>query len=57
MIPAFIARWFAPAPDSAVADDIRRGKSPWADSVHLLWSFWIFGTPLLDHGLRGYTLS
>ncbi|EIM01112.1 MULTISPECIES: sensor histidine kinase [Rhodanobacter] len=55
MIPAFIARWFVPAPDSAVADDLRRGKSPWADSVHLLWSLWIFITPLFDHGLRGYT--
>lgn len=57
MIPAFITRWFAPAPDSAVADDIRRGKSPWADSIHLLWSVWIFITPLFDHGLHGYTRS
>ncbi|NMW24723.1 sensor histidine kinase, partial [Rhodanobacter denitrificans] len=57
MIPAFIARWFVPAPDSAVADDLRRGKSPWADNVHLLWSLWIFITPLFDHGLRGYTLT
>ncbi|MHB1058098.1 MAG: sensor histidine kinase [Rhodanobacter sp.] len=55
MIPDFIARNFVPAPDSAVADDLRRGKSPWADSVHLLWSMWIFVTPLFDHGLRGYT--
>ena len=57
MIPNFIARWFTPAPDSAAADDLRRGKSPWADSVHLLWSLWIFITPLFDHGVRGYTLS
>ncbi len=55
MIPDFIARWFTPAPDSGVADDLRRGKSPWADSIHLLWSSWIFVTPLFDHGLRGYT--
>ena len=55
MIPHFITRWFVPARDSAVADDIRRGKSPWADSVHLMWSFWIFITPLFDGGLRGYT--
>ncbi|HZX72350.1 MAG TPA: sensor histidine kinase [Rhodanobacter sp.] len=55
MIPAFIARWFVPAPDSAVAEDIRRGKSPWADSIHLMWSFWIFITPLFDRGLNGYT--
>jgi len=57
MIPALIARWFMPAPDSAVADDLRRGKSPWADSVHLLWSLWIFITPLFDRGLHGYTLT
>ncbi|MDW2980743.1 sensor histidine kinase [Rhodanobacter sp. KK11] len=57
MIPASITRWFVPAPDSAVADDLRRGKSPWADSVHLLWSLWIFITPLFDRGLHGYTLT
>lgn len=55
MIPGFIARWFAPASDSGVADDLRRGKSPWADSIHLLWSSWIFVTPLFDNGLSGYT--
>jgi two-component system sensor histidine kinase DesK len=55
MTPAFLIRWFAPAPDSGVADDLRRGKSPWADSVHLLWSVWIFITPLFDHGVAGYT--
>ncbi|HEV7123171.1 MAG TPA: sensor histidine kinase [Rhodanobacter sp.] len=57
MIPAFISRWFVPAPDSGVADDIRRGKSPWTDSVHLMWSFWIFITPLFDGGLKGYTTT
>ena len=57
MIPDFIARWFTPAPDSGVADDIRHGKSPWADSVHLLWLMWIFVTPLFDHGVAGYTRS
>lgn len=55
MIPMFIARWMTPAADSGVAEDIRRGKSPWFDSIHLLWSFWIFITPLFDHGLHGYT--
>jgi len=55
MIPARVSRWFAPAPDSGVADDLRRGKSPWADSVHLLWSLWIFVTPLFDGGVHGYT--
>lgn len=54
MIPVFVARWFVPAPDSAVADDIRSGKSPWVDSIHLLWSFWIFVVPLFSGGLAGY---
>jgi two-component system sensor histidine kinase DesK len=57
MMPVFLARWFTPAPDSGVADDLRRGKSPWADSVHLLWSAWIFVTPLFDGGVAGYTRS
>lgn len=57
MIPDIVSRWFVPASDSAVADDIRRGKSPWAQCVHLLWSVWIFITPLFNHGLDGYTLS
>lgn len=46
--------WYAsllhPAPDSAVADMLRRGKSPWSEAVHLLWSIWIFLTPLLGDG-------
>ena len=50
-----LARWFAPAPDSGFADDIRQGRNPLVDSVHLLWSLWIFVTPLFDHGLSGYT--
>ena len=57
MIPDFIARWFAPAPDSAVADDLRRGRSPWLDSIHLLWSFWVFIVPLFSGGFKGYTLQ
>ena len=47
-----IRLWFVPAPDSSAREDTRRGKSPWA--IHLLWSFWIFLTPLLDS--EGYTL-
>jgi len=46
-----IRLWFVPAPDSSAREDTRRGKSPWA--IHLLWSFWIFITPLLDG--EGYT--
>src|SRR3546814_14498241 len=54
-----IKRWVAaslvPAPDSAVACNIRRGKSPWTDGVHLLWSAWLFITPLFGGG--DYTLQ
>jgi len=51
---------FAPAPDSAVACDLRRGKSPWAHGVHLLWSVWLFITPLMgggDYDLRWLALT
>ena len=40
-----LARWFQPAPDSAVANLVRRGKSPWTDAVHLMWSIWVFVMP------------
>ncbi len=40
--------WMRPAPDSLVAQSVRRGKSPWVDAVHLLWTAWIFITPVFD---------
>jgi two-component system, NarL family, sensor histidine kinase DesK len=42
--------WLRPAPDSNVANDIRRGKSPWTDAVHMLWSIWVFITPAMGDG-------
>ncbi|MCW4456377.1 sensor histidine kinase [Flavobacterium sp. MXW15] len=42
--------WLSPAPDSAVADTIKLGKSPWIDAVHLLWTMWVFITPIFDRG-------
>jgi two-component system sensor histidine kinase DesK len=41
------------APDSSVAGNLRRGKSPWTDGVHLLWSVWLFITPLFGGGHYG----
>ena len=38
--------FLAPAADSLAARSIRRGKSPWIDAVHLLWSAWIFVVPV-----------
>lgn len=52
-LPAPLRAWLTPAPDSVVADLVRRAKSPWTDAVHLLWSAWIFVTPMFG---GGYTL-
>ena len=49
-LPAPVRAWLAPAPDSSVADLLRRHKSPWTDGVHLLWSAWVFITPLFGPG-------
>ena len=43
LVPA----WLAPAPDSNVGQALRQGKSPWTDTVHLLWSLWVFITPAM----------
>ncbi|WP_083868355.1 sensor histidine kinase [Dyella ginsengisoli] len=45
---ANLPAWMKPAPDSLVAESVSRGKSPWTDAVHLLWSAWIFITPVFD---------
>ncbi|QNK00435.1 sensor histidine kinase [Dyella telluris] len=37
--------WFTPAPDSLVAISVQKGKSPWVDAIHLLWSVWVFVIP------------
>jgi two-component system sensor histidine kinase DesK len=49
-LPTWLRQHFTPAPDSAAAFDIRRGKSPWTGGIHLLWSLWIFLTPLFGEG-------
>lgn len=45
-----LARWFKPAPDSLAMGSIQRDKSPWVDAIHLLWTAWLFLTPILDRG-------
>jgi len=42
--------WLLPAPDSAVANVVRRGKSPWTDAIHLMWSIWVFVMPAFGGG-------
>ncbi|MGH8039639.1 MAG: sensor histidine kinase [Stenotrophomonas sp.] len=51
--PSRLATLLRPAPDSAVADNLRRGKPAWSDAVHLLWTGWVFLTPMFG---SGYTL-
>ncbi|WP_130617837.1 sensor histidine kinase [Dyella amyloliquefaciens] len=54
----YLRAWFTPAPDSMVAHSIRKGKSPWVDAVHLLWSVWVFLTPVFDRfSLRWVVLT
>ncbi|HVI58563.1 MAG TPA: sensor histidine kinase [Luteimonas sp.] len=48
-----VPAWLHPAPDSLVARDIHRGKSPWTEGIHLAWSMWVFITPIWA---GGYTL-
>ncbi|MCB1559683.1 MAG: sensor histidine kinase [Xanthomonadales bacterium] len=53
-IPAWLpVDWLKPAPDSIAGLAIRRGKSPWSEGIHLLWSMWLFITPVFS---GGYTL-
>jgi two-component system, NarL family, sensor histidine kinase DesK len=49
-----VPSWLAPAPDSIIGVDVRQGKSPWSEGIHLLWSFWVFITPSFTSG--GYDL-
>ena len=42
--------WLAPAPDSRIAAVLRQGKSPRSEFVHLLWSAWVFFTPVFGSG-------
>ncbi len=53
MQPRWLTSALQPAQDSAVADNLRRGKPAWSDAVHLLWTGWVFFTPMFG---AGYTL-
>jgi two-component system sensor histidine kinase DesK len=45
-----LPHWLLPAPDSAIAQSQRHGRSPWLHAVHLLWSIWVFTTPMFAGG-------
>ena len=46
--------WLRPAPDSALAAVQRQGRSTWTEWVHLMWTAWVFTTPLFTPG--GYSV-
>ncbi len=50
VLPSWLSSRLRPAPDSAVADNLRSGKPAWSDAVHLLWSGWVFLTPIFGGG-------
>jgi two-component system, NarL family, sensor histidine kinase DesK len=50
MPPRWLSSLLRPAPDSAVADNLRAGKPAWSDAVHLLWTGWVFLTPMFGGG-------
>ncbi|WP_448141766.1 sensor histidine kinase [Stenotrophomonas bentonitica] len=54
MPPRWLSSLLRPAPDSAVADNLRAGKPAWSDAVHLLWTGWVFLTPMFG---GGYSLT
>jgi len=54
MNPHSLPAWVRPDPDSEAAERLRQGKSPWTETVHLLWSAWVFVVPLFGNG--GYNL-
>mgnify|MGYP001342070212 FL=1 len=48
-------RFWSIAPDSPVAQDMRAGRPPWLPFVHLVWTAWVFLTPMFAGGGYGYT--
>lgn len=54
VLPSWLSSRLRPAPDSAVADNLRSGKPAWSDAVHLLWTGWVFLTPIFG---GGYSLT
>lgn len=51
----WLARHFAPAPDSLVAREARLERPAWTSFIHLVWSIWVFITPAFSGGEYGYT--
>ena len=54
-LPRWLVRWLTPEPGSIAADDLRMGRPPWLNAVHMAWSVWVFITPAMAGGELGYT--
>lgn len=48
-------RWLIPASGSLADQELRAGRSPWLPMIHLVWSVWVFLTPLFSDGDYGFT--
>ena len=46
--------WRVPAPDSLMAATLRQGRPAWMEWIHLLWTMWVFITPVFAPG--GYSV-
>jgi len=51
-----LPHWLKPAPDSIAGQDMRAGRSPWLPLIHVVWSVWVFLTPMMAGGGYGYSL-
>jgi two-component system sensor histidine kinase DesK len=54
-LPRRFTGWLTPEPGSIAADDLRMGRPPWLNAVHMAWSVWVFITPAMSGGAYGYT--
>lgn len=54
-VPRWLTGWLTPEPGSIAADDLRMGRPPWLNAVHMAWSVWVFITPAMSGGAYGYT--
>ncbi|HRN59850.1 MAG TPA: sensor histidine kinase [Chiayiivirga sp.] len=52
---ATMRRWLIPASGSLAEQELRAGRSPWLVMIHLVWSVWVFMTPLFSGGPYGFT--
>lgn len=45
-MPPPLPHWLQPAPGSLLDAAMRRGRPPWSEFAHLLWSMWVFIVPV-----------